>query len=557
MSGESGTGALASERRNAGWWWLLFGGLVALRLPFIATGHFVDDAYIYFRVAENLAATGTYGFNPGEPVSATTSPLFTIVLAGLFWAFGDAAILVSQGMATALVIGANWSLVGFLGAAGRVRWVVWGLASAWPTALIMSYAGMETALYWAVLVGVLVWAGRPPRSDPSRHVAAARQSFGRSAWGWLSLVALPWLRPDATVVGLVAFVGVWLAQGNSRESPSGVHMVPPVRAWLGLVIPVMSAGLLATVYAAAFGSPLPQTIAGKLATYHPDSGSLAIAARWFTSLAGAEITNIALPVRTKHLASVGPLFSLLAGIGWAAVLAHRPRQATAALCVIAGFTLAYAVGGVVFPWYTWPLTLLLWSGALVGYSWLGGRLVPAQPRTMAIVGALGVAGLVALQGAQAIKRGFITQEFGRAVASAVEAHSSPQATLMLEPAGFIPYVTGRRTLDEVGLVSPEVTAMQARYGEEWWIETLRRYRPDVLVERDHVLDGLASDGSRPSRAQWEWFEERYERVATVAYEDVLEAAGRDLRAPILRRGDRPRMHVYVVRPAGSLTRDPR
>jgi hypothetical protein len=44
---------------------------------------FIDDAYITFRYAENLAAGHGLVFNPGEPVLGTTTPLCATVLAGL------------------------------------------------------------------------------------------------------------------------------------------------------------------------------------------------------------------------------------------------------------------------------------------------------------------------------------------------------------------------------------------------------------------------------------------------------------------------------------------
>src|SRR5262245_53041849 len=56
------------------------------------TGIVLEDALITFRFAGNLAAGRGFAFNPGEPVLGTTTPLFTLLLAGLARIFGTAAI---------------------------------------------------------------------------------------------------------------------------------------------------------------------------------------------------------------------------------------------------------------------------------------------------------------------------------------------------------------------------------------------------------------------------------------------------------------------------------
>src|SRR5581483_2869393 len=66
----AGAAALAlfihAERRIAGHW----------GLP-------LDDSWIHLRLAANLAAGRGFGINPGEPLAASTAPLWTVALAGL------------------------------------------------------------------------------------------------------------------------------------------------------------------------------------------------------------------------------------------------------------------------------------------------------------------------------------------------------------------------------------------------------------------------------------------------------------------------------------------
>lgn len=62
----------------------------------------VDDAYIHFRIADHLATLGTPYFNPGEPVFATSSILWTCILAAIFKCAGSEiwAVAVLNGLIT-------------------------------------------------------------------------------------------------------------------------------------------------------------------------------------------------------------------------------------------------------------------------------------------------------------------------------------------------------------------------------------------------------------------------------------------------------------------------
>ncbi len=53
----------------------------------------VDDAYIHMQIAKNLAFHGTWGINAGEFSSASSSLLYTVLLAGSFRLFGDSLYL--------------------------------------------------------------------------------------------------------------------------------------------------------------------------------------------------------------------------------------------------------------------------------------------------------------------------------------------------------------------------------------------------------------------------------------------------------------------------------
>src|SRR5207302_4729112 len=61
---------------------LLGPAIVALCARLLTGPHAIDDAYITFRYARNLAEGLGLVYNPGEWVLGTTAPLWAIVLAG-------------------------------------------------------------------------------------------------------------------------------------------------------------------------------------------------------------------------------------------------------------------------------------------------------------------------------------------------------------------------------------------------------------------------------------------------------------------------------------------
>jgi len=228
-----------------------------------ATGFPLDDAWIHQTYARNLAERGEWAFVPGEPSAASTSPLYTVLLAAGYalgvpffvWAFALGAVtLACAGWVNARLAGMLFpDLLGALLWTGLMTVLAWHMV--WAAA-----SGMETLLFalLALVVIGLAWRERAARS------ADARAALGRGALAGLAGAALTLTRPDGiALVGLAGALGV-LARLD-RDSVARRAAV----AWGG----GMALGWLVgvTPYAALnfdlTGHLLPNTASAKQAEY--------------------------------------------------------------------------------------------------------------------------------------------------------------------------------------------------------------------------------------------------------------------------------------------------
>lgn len=240
----------------------------------------IDDAYITFRYARNLLAGQGFVYNPGEPVLGTTTPLYTLLMAGLGaltggprapfpeLALGVNALADAITCLFLLGLGVRFG-VERAGAAAALAWAVA------PFSVTFAIGGLETSVYIALLTGT-VWAAARSygQADPARlkyrGLAALLASF--------SLLT----RPDALILlGPLALER--LGSALPRRIPGGPAPflrgpTPFLRGQAERIHPVeLAAAVLPygawAVYATlAFGSPLPHSILAKAAAYHLSAG---------------------------------------------------------------------------------------------------------------------------------------------------------------------------------------------------------------------------------------------------------------------------------------------
>ncbi len=407
--------AVLLSRRRAG---LAVALAVAASLAFaVACDGLVDDAYIQFRYAANLAAGAGPVFNPGERIEGASGGAWIGLLAlgsrliGLeAGIIGRTLSLLLAPVATLLAALAVRRLAGER--AGALAAAIW---AALPTPALYAATGLETTAFAAALWLVAL--------------GAVTERSGAAALGG-ALVAL--LRPEGAVLAALALPG-WRRLGRAGRA--------------AVIVALLAGVTIAGARLAYFGTPLPRSVLVKgFAAAAPVAFGAAYLGRalleWWPLLLVAPAT-----LRARRA-----LPALLAALGWTAVVALR--------------------GGDWMPGsrYLLPLLVVLVAAAachagrlraalVIGLAlWGVVQIVPLHEPRPPFVGAL----------ARAMAEHRVQSRWWEALGRWLGASAPPGTTLATGPAGALPYASGLPTFDMYGLCSKVTSRGSGQVGHRLW-----------------------------------------------------------------------------------------
>ncbi len=432
----------------------------------------LDDTYIHFQYAHQLAAGQPYVYNPGlPPTSGATSFLYPYVLAvgdlagfrGL--ALGAWAIFIGW---VALTI--SMMLVHRLTRSGGApEGIAWGVtlafaggASAWH-----AFSGMETLLVILLLLGTFdalrsAWAIGTPATLTALTVWACALALIRPEGGWFAVAA----------VGSAA----WANRRMVRLQP---------RFGALLLLPIVALGVQPLVNLLLTGSAVASGNAAKsiFGAVPFDLGT--VLARWVqqTVRIGWEALS---GVDSRGVWYMLPLLPLLAAFGvWNAPRGQRTRLAVLLLMWLGGGAVLVATLDTAF-WhfkrYQMPLLALLFPLAGWGLAgwWQRGRVVRWLTGVLVGVWVLAAAGMAAqFAYAYQLNVGYVNAQ-PYAMARWLAANTAPEVTVAVHDTGMMRYQGRRNTLDMVGLTTPGA-AEYWRSGPGAMAEFVMRRRPDWIA----------------------------------------------------------------------------
>lgn len=341
-------------------------GLVATSLAMFAitfdSHHLgLDDAYITYQYAQNLANGLGVVFNPGGPaVLGTSTPLYMGILAAGAWLGGDIPTLsiVIGGLATSatavlLVLLAREEGLLPAGIASALTWILSPLS--WRY-----LQGMETPVYIALILGT-IWSARRGRPAVALFLAA--------------LTVLTRIDGIAVLAVVVVFLVIDHKWSWRALAPAGVLLA----IWLGL----------ATYW---FGSPIPASGMAKMVHQSNISGQFSLLSRQFAYLTIPIAGVLQIPKGPMNWPLLGTLAVCATALIWRSQLFR----------MLAFWAVLYATGYLYlglpnFSWYYGPLALvcsfILWSGLQRGIGVIAGAIPHRSARISGILVVLAAASL--------------------------------------------------------------------------------------------------------------------------------------------------------------------
>ncbi|MBN1680125.1 MAG: hypothetical protein JW966_07520 [Anaerolineae bacterium] len=237
---------------------LVVAGL-ALVLRLIPQPRTIDDAFITFRYSRNLVEGHGFVYNQGTRTLGTTTPLYTVLMAGIGFVTGGEqypwyALIVNalaDAITAAVLVLMGVRLTGRIGA-GVVVGVLWALS---PMSVTFAVGGMETSvmILWMVLASYAYVNGRE---------------------GWAAAFATLGVLTRVDSLIWVGLLFLYMPIMRWRSIPDAAGHARRITRWLPWRSGLIFAGGLLPWYVfswAYFGTLLSRSLSAKQAAYRVDS----------------------------------------------------------------------------------------------------------------------------------------------------------------------------------------------------------------------------------------------------------------------------------------------
>jgi hypothetical protein len=457
----------------------------------------LEDAYITFRYARNIAQGNGFVYNLGERVLGTTSPLQTLLLAGLGLTFGPERIpLVASLLMPIFGIGAG--ILAFLAVrryGGTCVGTTIGLLLFYLHPLVMrtSVGGMETPLVLFLMA-------------LSLYFVADRRAVPAT----IAIAFLALCRIDGLIWGGLVIAATLLS--NYRR---------PLRQAVSFGAVVVPWVLFSWLY---FGSPMPNSMIAK-GVIRPGREGLLMDPVHFSRLSRFYLSGTTLGMdRWVILISVTLLV-----LGVIAVFRARRLELSLLPVFPAVYVVLMYIGRApMFQWYLAPMLLccLFLMGLGVGQAvvWTGVRERRGRIKAVALACLAAAALPRVADEVRTLPRRvrhtklFQENEFGlrRAVGLWLREHTPRDTSVAMEAIGYQGYYSERRVIDMAGLVTPRVIEYNAGTGSNGLVfkHITTELRPDYIVLRSfevadnhHFKGGKLFETPEDQELFFRWYRE--------------------------------------------------
>lgn len=486
--------------------WLLVIVTVIIKIPLFFTGHLQEDSFITWRVSRNLLEYGVIGFNGEERISASTTHLYVFLSAFFQLIFQEHfmyPLLIFNGLLFAM--GSYFLAKIFFARDLLKRGIFVILMNMVPPALTASCLGMEYGLLFS-LYNALLYFGL----------------YHQKNWAYVVFpLLLLWTRIDTVI-----FLGIFfLADRLIRKKINWLFVC-------GGLIGVISVVGFNYLY---FGELVNHTITAKKIAYknllQNDSiefllyqwayyGGLIKKYGWFSfiifilflgflAFALSKIVKTRISDKTKIIIIATAVFALVK-------------------ITVFAYLKAY------FDWYYWLPRVFLFGVVL--YYLLQLEISKNKLYTPLLF--ILAFGFYAFQILQSYAIGYMeTEQRMQMVKDLEKDKTGISKSILLEPAGKIPFFTGLYTYDEVGLVNKKINDQMLKDEKYWWINSIKTYHPDYVLT---IIRKPGEGGYYQMKPEdLRYFEENYKFVKEFPISDIHHKS-----PEILQK-------IYSIRPIGQ------
>ena len=396
---------------------------VLVKLLFLLTHHIQEDAFITWRVAQNLMDYGVIGFNGDTKISASTTHLYVFVSYIFNLIFGKENFIYPLLIFNSLLFTIGSFFLSKLILKNPIHQAIFiFLFGILPPAIKISILGMEYGILFFLEMALLYFGFKQNK-----------------IWAQILFpILILFTRIDTVIfLGIVFLVDVFWHR--------------KVR-WFYILGGVLAVAVLMSFNWFYFGELVNNTIKAKSATYAKDL-SINLQWKYFLKNYGNYWGMLKLPFDFNPFTILVLVFEMLSFI----YLVSKRESRNVFLWIIFLFgwakQLIFISQRSYFDWYYWVPQILLFAVVLVfvleqkvqKFWWISLLLI------------FYILPMTAFQTIHSIATGNGEWNYRRSIGLFLKDYEKDKNQyILLEPAGYVPYFSGLKAIDEVGLVDKEI-----------------------------------------------------------------------------------------------------
>ena len=433
---------------------------VLVKLLFLLTHHIQEDAFITWRVAQNLLDYGVIGFNGETKISASTTHLYVFVSYVFNLVFGKENFIYPLLIFNSLLFTIGSYFLSKLILENPVHQAIFiFLFGILPPSIKISILGMEYGILFFLEMALLYFGFKQNK-----------------IWAQILFpILILFTRIDTVIfLGIVFLVDIiW----NKK-----------IR-WFYILGGMLGVAVLMSFNWFYFGELVNNTIVAKSVTYAKNM-SLALQWKYFLMNYGNFWGMLKLPGDFNPFTILVLVFEFLAFLY--IVSKRESKNLFIWIIFLFGWTkqLIFISQRSYFDWYYWVPQILLFAVILV---------FVLEQKTykfwwIFLLFIFYILPMAAFQTVHSIATGNGEWNYRRSIGLFLKDYEKDKNQyILLEPAGYIPYFSGLKAIDEVGLVDKEIQTEIKKDKTNYWKNTVEKRKPKYLLAPKNLFEG--KDGS--------------------------------------------------------------